>query len=281
MDPHGQIIGRDARVGLDEFEGTQHVGRRADIQRIHTDRLIRTVIVRNPFYPAVMDIILIAGLWLPASIWAEVSAELETLGHRPIPISLPGVDDNSTTATLHDQLAAVLAAVDVAERPLVVGHSAASTLAWMVVDRRTQKVAGAVMVGGFPGADGSAYASFFPVVDGVMAFPGWEPFAGPDSADLDDNARAHIESIAVPVSGAVATATVGLSDDRRFGVPVVVVCPEFSPADAKTWLDAGEIPELERVQRLSFIDIDSGHWPMITRPAEFAQILHGVATGLS
>lgn len=225
-----------------------------------------------------MDIILIAGLWLPGSIWADVAAELETLGHRPIPLSMPGVDDGSTSATLEDQLATVLAAVDAAERPLVVGHSAASTLAWMAADRRPDVVAGVVMAGGFAVVDGSPYADFFPVGDGVMAFPGWEPFEGPDSADLDDRARAHIESVMVSVPAGVSTATVALSDDRRFAVPVVLVCPEYSTDQAKSWIEAGHIPELERAEQMSMIDIDSGHWPMVTRSVEFAQILHGVAS---
>ena len=50
----------------------------------------------------------------------------------------------------------------------------------------------AAMIGGFPASDGSAYADFFPIVDGAMPFPGWEPFDGPDSADLDGDARAAL-----------------------------------------------------------------------------------------
>ena len=75
-----------------------------------------------------MDIVLIAGLWLPRSIWTDVANELESHGHRPLPVALPGVDDSSTNATLADQLEAALAAVDAASRPMVVGHSAACTL---------------------------------------------------------------------------------------------------------------------------------------------------------
>jgi pimeloyl-ACP methyl ester carboxylesterase len=224
-----------------------------------------------------MDIILITGLWLPVSIWANVADELESFGHRPIAVALPGVDE-SASATLEQQLTAVLGAVDSAERPLVVGHSAASTLAWMAADRRPMDVAAVVMIGGFPAANGSSYADFFPVVDGAMAFPGWEPFDGPDSADLDDRTRAHIESIAVPVPAEVATAAVELSDDRRFGIPVILICPEYSPEDAKSWIEAGDIPELQTADDVSVIDIDSGHWPMITRPVELARILHDLAT---
>lgn len=224
-----------------------------------------------------MDIVLIAGLWLPATVWDDVVAELDELGHHAIAVLLPGVDDRSPSATLDQQLAAALEAVDTAERPLVVGHSAAATLAWLVADRRPHAISGAVMIGGFPSAHGSSFAAFFPVVDGVMSFPGWMPFEGPDSDDLDTHARERIESIAVPVAGGVATGVVEYNDDQRFDVPVAMVCPEYTPEQARDWLADGEMPELERVSTLSFVDIDSGHWPMVSRPSELARLLHDIA----
>lgn len=225
-----------------------------------------------------MDIILIAGLWLPESIWADVCSELESRGHRPVPVSLPGVDDESTTATLADQVAVTLAAVDAADRPMVVGHSAACTLAWMIADQRPDAIDSVVLIGGFPSADGDVYADFFPAIDGVMAFPGWDPFEGPDSADLDETDRERIASAAVPVPEGVSKGVVWLTDDRRFDVPVLLVCPEYSPEDAREWIDAGDVPELSRANRVTFEDIDSGHWPMVTRPAELARILDTAAT---
>jgi pimeloyl-ACP methyl ester carboxylesterase len=56
-------------------------------------------------------------------------------------------------------------------------------------------------------------------------------------------------------------------------VPVVLVCPEFTPAEAREWIAEGELPELGRAKHLEYADIDSGHWPMLTRPAELAAIL--------
>ncbi|CAN5830310.1 alpha/beta hydrolase [soil metagenome] len=226
-----------------------------------------------------MDIILIAGLWLPQAVWGEVVNELERSGHRALPVSLPGVDDGSTTATLADQVTAVLKVVDGADRPMVVGHSAASTLAWMVADQRPDDIDSVVMIGGFPAANGDVYADLFPSVDGVMAFPGWEPFEGPDSADLDQAARERIASVAVPVPEGVSKGVVQLTDDKRYDLQVVLVCPEFSPDEAKEWIDAGDVPELSRAANVSFVDIDSGHWPMISQPAELARMLAQVATG--
>jgi pimeloyl-ACP methyl ester carboxylesterase len=220
-----------------------------------------------------------AGLWLPQSIWDAVCGELVSRGHRAIPVALPGVDDESTSATLADQLDAALAAVDGADHPLVVGHSAACTLAWMVADRRPDAIDQVVLVGGFPGSDGEAYADFFPTIDGVMPFPGWTPFEGPDSADLGGADRERIESEAVSVPKGVAKGIVRLGDDRRYDLPVLLVCPEYTPDQAKAWIDAGDVPELSRATHVSYADIDSGHWPMVTRPAELAQILDAATSG--
>ncbi|WP_410677041.1 hypothetical protein [Amycolatopsis sp. cmx-4-68] len=70
---------------------------------------------------------------------------------------------------------------------------------------------------------------------------------------------------------------VRLTDERRFEVPAVVVCPEFTTAQAKEWINAGDVAELAQVEHLGFADIDSGHWPMHTKPAELAHLLAAAA----
>jgi pimeloyl-ACP methyl ester carboxylesterase len=225
-----------------------------------------------------MDILLIGGLWLDGSAWDEVVPALEALGHRPVPLTLPGQGDGSASATLGDQVAAVLAAVDASPaRPLVVGHSAACTLAWLAADARPEKIARVALIGGFPTTDGQPYADFFEVKDGVMPFPGWGPFEGADSADLDEEARRTFTAAAIPVPEGVSRGVVHLADERRFDVPVVLVCPEFTPAQAQEWISAGDVPELAKARHVEFVDIDSGHWPMITQPAELARLLAAAA----
>ena len=221
-----------------------------------------------------MDILLIGGLWLDGSAWDDVVPPLEARGHRAVPITLPGQGDGNTAATLADQVAAVLAAVDAASgRPMVVGHSAACSLAWLAADARPDTIAKVALIGGFPNPDGERYADFFAIEDGAMPFPGWEPFDGPDSADLDDAAKQALASAAIPVPEGVARGVIELRDERRYDVPVILVCPEFTPAQAKKWIDGGDVPELAKVKQLSYVDIDSGHWPMMTAPAELARLL--------
>ncbi len=225
-----------------------------------------------------MDIILIAGLWLDGSTaWTSVVKELEARGHRGVPITLPGQGDGSTSATLDDQLKAVVDAIDAAPGKVVVaGHSAACTLAWLAADARPEKVATAVLIGGFPGDEGDKYSAFFDIVDGAMPFPGWEPFEGPDSDDLDEQAKRDIAAAAIPVPEAVALGIVHLSDERRYDVPVAVICPEFSPAEGKAAVDGGDVPSLTKAT-VEYVDIDSGHWPMYTKPAELADLLAAAA----
>ena len=224
-----------------------------------------------------MDIILIAGLWLDGSAWDDVVPELERLGHRGVPVTLPGQGDGATSATLDDQVDAVVAAVDAAQRPCVVGHSAACSLAWLAADRRPDAVSSVALIGGFPNADGESYADFFPTVDGAMAFPGWGPFEGPDSDDLDEATKASVAAAAIAVPEGVSKGVVRLTDDRRRAVPVTLVCPEFTPAQAQEWLDAGDLPELSAAEHLDLVDLETGHWPMFSAPAELARVLAAVA----
>ncbi|MGI8459676.1 MAG: alpha/beta fold hydrolase [Propionibacteriaceae bacterium] len=223
------------------------------------------------------DVVLVAGLWLTAAAWDDVITELVRLGHRAVVAPVLHARPGTAAVDLDTQLAALLDTIDALERPVVVGHSAAGTLAWLAADRRPTGVARVVMVGGFPATDGGAYADFFPIVDGQMSFPGWEPFDGRDADDLDDDARRRFVDAAIPVPEGVARGTVRLTDERRFDVPVTVVCPEYGPDEARAWVDGGDVPELARATDVTYVNIDSGHWPMITRPTKLAELLSRVA----
>lgn len=106
-----------------------------------------------------------------------------------------------------------------------------------------------------------------------MPFPGWGEFEGPDSADLDDAAKRAFALAAIPVPEGVISGVIKLADERRHDVPVILICPEFGPDQAREWIEQREVPELANSMNLSFIDIDSGHWPMISAPAELARLL--------
>jgi pimeloyl-ACP methyl ester carboxylesterase len=220
-----------------------------------------------------MTYLLAGGLWMPPSVWDPIVPRLE----GAVPVTLPGQGDGNTAATLEDQVAAVVAAVDAAtDRVVVVGHSAACSLAWLAADRRPARVAAVALIGGLLPDNGQKYADLFPIADGLMPFPGWEPFEGPDSDDLSPAQRAALAEAAIAVPEGVARGVVRLTDERRFDVPVAAICPEFTPAQAREWIEAGDTPETALAKHLDLIDIDSGHWPMVTKPAELAAILAAI-----
>ena len=68
-----------------------------------------------------------------------------------------------------------------------------------------------------------------------------------------------------------------LRDERRFDVPVTLICPEFSPGEARAWIADGQVAELSRAKSVDCVDIDSGHWPMFTKPVELADLLAAIA----
>lgn len=229
-----------------------------------------------------MHIILIPGLWLDGSSWERVVPTLEQAGHRPHPLTLPGMestDADRSKITLRDHVDAVVRVIDSldpAEGKLVlVGHSAGSGLAHAAIDARPDRVANAIYIGGFPAGDGDALADGFPAVGGDVPLPDWSDFDDADVADLDDQARAAFRERAVPSPAGLLRDRQQLSDQRRYGVPVTVICPEFTSEMLRGWMEKGMGPvqELARIREVELVDLPSGHWPQFTRPDELARLI--------
>jgi pimeloyl-ACP methyl ester carboxylesterase len=194
-------------------------------------------------------------------------------------------DIDRSSITLQDHVDAVVASVDSAVAaasgaPVVlVGHSAGCGVAHAAVDARPDKVGHVVHVAGFPIGDGVANPGGYPAVGGEVPFPDWSAFEEADLADLDDAAREELRSRAVPVPVRVHTDLQRLSDDRRYGVPITVVCTEFTSAMLREWVDQAFEPvqELSRIEHVDYVDLPTGHWPMFTKPTELADIILAAA----
>ena len=194
-----------------------------------------------------MDILLIAGLWLDGSAWDDVVPELEALGHRPVPITLPGQGDGAPSATLDDQVAAVLAAVDAAPgSPWWWGTRPPAPWPGWPPTRGPERVGRGRADRRLPVRRREAYADFFELEGRRDALPGLGAVRGPGLRRPRRGARRSLAAAAIPVPEGVARGMVRLTDERRFDVPVVLVCPEFSPAQAQEWIDAGDVPELAK-----------------------------------
>lgn len=227
-----------------------------------------------------MDIVLIPGFWLDGPSWDEVAGPLRAAGHTVHALTLPGKESPTADRSgigLADHVAATVEVVDGIAGPVVlVGHSGGGAIAHAVVDARPDRVARVIYVDSFPLGDGGLINDELPVVDGEVPLPDWSVFEDEDLVDLDDGLRERFRAIAVPEPQGVTSDRQVLSDDdRRYGVPVTVIACEFPTASLQRWLAAGEpgVAELGRIKDVELVDLPTGHWPQLTRPADLATAL--------
>jgi pimeloyl-ACP methyl ester carboxylesterase len=226
-----------------------------------------------------MDIILIPGMWLDGSSWDAVVPVLEKAGHRARPLTLPGMeskDADRSAVTLADHVGAVVEAIDsIPGQVVLVGHSAAAAIAYAATDARPDRVARAIHVGGFPAGDGAILVDGYQPSNGEIPLPDWSEFGEEDLGGLDDAARAEFRERAIPFPAYVVSDPVRLSDERRYDVPVTVICPEFSSAQLREWIDEGLEPvrEFPKIRDVTCVDLPTGHWPQFTRPADLGRAI--------
>jgi pimeloyl-ACP methyl ester carboxylesterase len=221
-----------------------------------------------------MDIVLIPGFWLDGDSWNEVAAPLRDAGHAIHALTLPGLesrDADRSGITFQDHVDAVTAALDAFDsRAVVVGHSGGGAIAWGAVDARPDKVARVIYVDSGPLAEGGCVNDELPVVDGEVPLPDWSEFEEPDLIDLTDELRERFRAIAIPEPARVTSDAIHLTDERRYRVPATVICCEFRPEELRGWLQQGFWSELPLTDDYELVDLPTGHWPQLTKPAELA-----------
>ncbi len=228
-----------------------------------------------------MHIILVPGLWLDASSWGDVAPALEAAGHRTHALTMPGVGASGAAAVgigMADWVAAVVAEIDRLDGPVVlVGHSGGGNVVYGAVDARPDRVSHVVFLDTFPPGDGGA-VSEFPVVDGVIPFPGWDFFDESDVADLDPQTRADAAARAKSVPERVPTDPIRLSDERRRAVPATIITGTVREAQIREIIAAAPVwaAELAAVEQLEVIELGAegdptGHWPQFSRPGAVAE----------
>jgi pimeloyl-ACP methyl ester carboxylesterase len=222
-----------------------------------------------------MDIILVPGLWLDASSWDAVTPTLEAAGHTVRALTMPGVGvpaDASAQIGIADWVDAVVDEIDASPGLVVlVGHSGGGNVVYGAADARPERIARVVFVDTFPPADGGSIWEF-PIVDGVVPFPGWDFFEEQEIADLDDQTRARVAAHAKSVPAHVPTDVLKLSDTRRRLVPVTMLTGTVPAQEIREIIAAAPdwAAELAAIADLGIVDLHSGHWPQFSQPAELA-----------
>jgi pimeloyl-ACP methyl ester carboxylesterase len=224
-----------------------------------------------------MNIVLIPGFWLDGASWDEVAAPLRKGGQTVHALTLPGLESRDADRSgigLRDHVDAVVAVVDSLPDPVVlVGHSGGGAVAHAVADVRPDRIARVIYVDSGPLAHGGVINDELPVVKGEVPLPDWSVFEEEDLVDLDESLRAKFRSIAIPEPVAVTSDKQVLSEEeRRYDVPVTVICCEFSSEMLRGWMDGGDpnVAELTKVKDAELVDLPTGHWPQLTRPRDLA-----------
>lgn len=229
-----------------------------------------------------MDIILIPGLWLDASSWNDVTADLERAGHRVHALTMPGVGALASECAdigIADWVAAGVAAVDEIDGPVVVvGHSGGGNVAWGVADARPDAVSRVIFVDTVPPPSGFGISEF-EVVDGVVPFPGWDSFDAEDVADLDDERRARTAPHTKSVPARVPTDDIVL-DGGRHRVPATLLMGGLDQASLESQLESWGpyAEEFRAIADVEVVKIGSGHWPQFSVPGRLAALIDAAAT---
>lgn len=225
-----------------------------------------------------MNIILVPGLWLDAASWGEVTPILERAGHTVHALTMPGVGApaaESGEIGIADWVAAVVDEIDRIDRQVVlVGHSGGGNVVYGAADARPERIARIVFVDTFPPGDGGSIWQF-PVVDGVVPFPGWDTFEDVEIADLDADTRDSWSGRMQSVPEQVPTDPLRLRDPRRRSIPVTMLAGIVSAAEVQGFIDeaADWASELAAIENLDVVELHSGHWPQFSRPQELAAAL--------
>ncbi|MBD0675110.1 alpha/beta fold hydrolase [Streptomyces sp. CBMA156] len=223
------------------------------------------------------NFVLVAGAWLGARAWDEVVAELCAAGHGAYPLTLSGLAEKSgAPAGQRAHVADVVAEVERLDlrEVVLVGHSYSGIPVGQAAERIGDRLARLVLVDANVPVAGESFADQIPepaaLRADLAAHGGWWPplppaeFAG---QGLTVGQITRITAGATPHPGPSLTEPAVLEGPLSALPAVYVKClldwPEPPPLVARLVADG----------HWRLVELDTGHWPMFSRPAELARVL--------
>ncbi|MFI9824838.1 alpha/beta fold hydrolase [Streptomyces sp. NPDC052013] len=225
--------------------------------------------------------VLVAGAWLGAWAWEEVTAELRGAGHEVHPLTLSGLAERRGVPA--GQQTHVRDVVQEVERlgprdVVLVGHSYSGVPVGQAAERIGDRLGRVVFVDAGVPVDGESFLSGWPSEqvrraieehDGFWPPPSAQDFAG---QDLTGEQIARLVAGSTPHPGRTLTEPAvlqrSLGDLRATYIKCLLDGEEPMPA----------VSELLRSDRWQLIRMNTGHWPMFSRPRELARMLATAAT---
>jgi pimeloyl-ACP methyl ester carboxylesterase len=237
--------------------------------------------------------VLVPGFWLGAWAWQPVTAALRGRGHEVYPLSLTGLGERAHLARpdidldVHVTDVVDLMRYEDLHDAVLVGHSYAGIV--VTADRLPDRVAQLVYVDTGPLPDGAAQRDFDPPEaresnealvaergDGWLLPPPPWPELAAETGDVDPAVLRLLHDRAVPEPWLTATTPVRLTGAwEKF--PRVGVLSSFTTAQMRQMAAGRPLCRHMDGDQWHFEELPTWHWPMFTRPADLAEILHRTA----
>jgi len=239
--------------------------------------------------------VLVPGAWLGGWAWQDVAGRLRAKGHDVYPITLTGLGERVHLARpevdLETHIADVVNTIEWNDLDDVIltGHSYAGGVVTGVADRIPDRIQQLVYVDSAPFTDGMAMTDLYPpdalaalrqTVDEsgegwLYPFPGFAHLAEETSiAGLGESEQAAITARATPQPWATYTQPLRLehADEAAPYRQVLIACDEMRG------LVAAGVPQIAFMASppWHYLELETGHWPMFSAPAELADLLDGL-----
>ncbi|WP_103528437.1 alpha/beta fold hydrolase [Streptomyces sp. SM12] len=224
------------------------------------------------------EFVLVPGAWLGSWAWREVVPHLRAAGHGTHPLTLAGVAERGgESAGQSTHVQDVVGAVERLDLRdvILVGHSYSGIPVGQAAERIGDRLARVVFVDANVPTDGESFVSGWPygrdMVEAAIAAHGgtWPPLAAADYAGqgLTDEQVERIVAGSTPHPGATLIEPAVL--ERPLG--------ELRATYVKCLLDGVEpsddVAALLTSDRWRLVRMETGHWPMFSRPRELADVL--------
>ncbi len=222
--------------------------------------------------------VLVPGAWLGGWVWKKIEPPLRERGHCVFPITLTGMGDRvhlgSKDVGMDIAIQDVLNAIryNDLERVVLVGHSFAGKVVAAVADRIPEKVSSVLYLDAFrPEKTREPQGGFDPTREfgklqpGEWAIPLSDKIVDSIGRDVRGSDREWLLSKSTPWPLKIAMDPIVLSDKFDNVRSSYIFCT--ASGDPIDEILAGKWGKLEGPYKL----IDSGHWPMITKPDELVE----------
>jgi pimeloyl-ACP methyl ester carboxylesterase len=232
--------------------------------------------------------VLIPGFWLGGWAWRPVTDALRAKGHEVHALSLTGMGERAHLAgpdtDLDVHVTDVLNLIEYEDLHdvVLVGHSyAGAVVTPAVADRMPERIASLVFVDTGPLPDGTSQSEFGDPEERAATAArvasegdGWRLPPPPWSQLLPDVDLSAVTERSVPQPWKTATTPVSLTGAWEKLPRVAVLCT-FTAEQARAMAAAPLFQHMAGDQ-WRYEELPTSHWPMFTRPADLAGILHRV-----